>query len=115
MTDRARTSHTRVFGKSMFTLSAGWIGAVGWLWVAEIQQHLLRQGAAPPRYAADTLASGLIPALCLAATGLVIGRYTGTAPEPTVERREWWHAFWWSAVPNALLFSAAWVMIQEAR
>ena len=115
MTDRARTSHTRVFGKSMYTLSAGWIGAVGWLWVAEIQQHLLRQGSPPPRYALETLISGILPALALAITGFAIGRATGAAPERALEKREWWHAFWWSVVPNALLFSAAWVMIQEAK
>ena len=42
-----RTSAVRVFGKSMHTLAAGWILSVAWLWIAEIQQHLLREGVAP--------------------------------------------------------------------
>ncbi len=115
MTDRVRTSAVRVFGKSMHTLSAGWIAAIGWLWVAAIQQHMLRHDVAPPNYAAGTLVSGIIPALLLAALGAIINRWTGPAPDPALQRREWWAAFWWSLVPNAMLFTTVWVMIQEAQ
>jgi hypothetical protein len=115
MSDRIRTSAVRVFGKSMHTLSAGWMAAVAWLWIAEVQQQLLRHGAPPPQYGARTLLSGLIPASLLACAGLVCSRWAGAAPTQVVERREWWHAFWWSVIPNALLIGTVWVMLQEAR
>src|SRR5215831_15257463 len=110
-----RTSAVRVFGKSMHTFAIGWIVSVAWLWVAEIQQHLLRQGVAPPGYALNTLILGLIPAALIALVGKTINRWTGPAPNGSMERREWWHAFLWSVVPTALLLVTVWVMIQEAR
>jgi hypothetical protein len=109
-----RTSAVRVFGKSMYTFAGGWAVAVALLWIAEIQQHLSRQGAAPPQYAAATVVTGIIPALLIALIGLMINRWSGRAPDDAMQRREWWHAFWWSAVPNALLLITVWVMIQEA-
>ena len=110
-----RTSAVRVFGKSMHTFAIGWIVSVAWLWVAEIQQHLLRQGVAPPGYALNTLILGLIPAALIALVGKTINRWAGPAPSGSMERREWWHAFLWSVVPTALLLVTVWVMIQEAR
>lgn len=104
----------RVLGKSMHVLAAGWGGSIGWLWVATLQQHLLRQGVPPPGYAADILAAGAIPALVMVLIGAWIGWLTGRAPEPTLERREWRHAAWWSLVPILLLLSTVWVMIDEA-
>ena len=111
----SRPSAVRVFGKSLHTLSAGWVVAVAWLWIAEVQQHLLRHGVAPPNYAAATMINGLLPAALLAVAAVVFNRWTGPAPDSTLQRREWWHAFWWSFVPNALLFVTVWVMIQEAK
>lgn len=108
-------SAVRVFVKSMHTLSAGWTVAVAWLWVAEVQQHLLRQGVPPPYYAASTILSGLVPSFLMACVGLILNRWTGPAPHGALQRREWWHAIWWSAVPNLLLFVTVWVMIQEAK
>ena len=110
-----RTSAVRVFGKSMHTFAAGWILSVAWLWIAEIQQHVLRQGVAPPGYALSTLVLGLIPAGIIALTGKVINRLVGPAPDEAMERREWWHAILWSVVPTALLLGTVWVMIQESR
>jgi len=110
-----RTSAVRVFGKSMHTLAAGWIISVAWLWIAEVQQHLLRQGVAPPGYALNTLVLGLIPAALIALTGRMINRWAGPAPDNSMQRREWWHAFLWSVVPTALLLATVWVMIQESR
>jgi hypothetical protein len=111
----SRTSAVRVFGKSMHTLSGGWVVAVAWLWIAEIQQHVLRQGVPPPSYAMNTMLLGLVPAALIACTGVIINRWTGPAPNGALQRREWWHAFWWSAVPNVMLLITVWVMIQEAR
>jgi len=108
-------SAVRVFGKSMHALSAGWAASVAWLWIAEIQQHILRQGVAPPRYAVNTILSGLVPALLMACLGLIINRWTGPAPDAALQRREWWHAVWWSAVPNLMLLVTVWVMLQEAK
>jgi hypothetical protein len=110
-----RPSAVRVFGKSMHTFAAGWIVSVVWLWVAEIQQHILRQGVAPPAYGLNTLFSGLIPAVLIALVGRMINRWAGPAPTDAAQRREWWHAFWWSVVPTGLLLGTVWVMIQEAR
>jgi hypothetical protein len=111
----SRTSAVRVFGKSMHTLSGGWVVAVAWLWIAEIQQHVLRQGVPPPSYAMNTMLLGLVPAALIACMGVIINRWTGPAPNGAMQRREWWHAFWWSAVPNVMLLITVWVMIQEAR
>ena len=115
MNGNSRTSAVRVFGKSMHTLSGGWIVSVAWLWIEEIRQHVSRQGVAPPDYGAATMVSGAVPAALMALTGVVIARWTGPAPDPTMQRREWWHAFWWSLVPNVLLLITVWVMLQEAR
>ena len=110
-----RTSAVRVFGKSMHTFAAGWIISVAWLWIAEIQQHLLREGVAPPGYALSTLFVGLIPAALIALVGKTINRWAGPAPDDGMQRREWWHAVLWSVVPTALLLVTVWVMIQETR
>lgn len=115
MTKLVRTSAVRVFGKSMHTLSAGWMAAVAWLWIAEVQQQLLRNGAWPPAYGARTAMSGLLPASLLALAGFICHQWTGAAPTRALQRREWWHAVWWSAVPNLLLLGTVWVMIQETR
>jgi len=99
----------------MHAFAAGWLVSVAWLWVAEIQQHLLREGAAPPGYAMSTLFVGLVPAVLIALVGRMINRWAGPAPDRALRRREWWHAFLWSVVPTALLLVTVWVMIQEAR
>ena len=110
-----RTSAVRVFGKSMHTFAIGWIASVVWLWIAAIQQHLLRQGVAPPGYAVSTLVLGLIPAAGIALVGRTINRWAGPAPTGALQRREWIAASLWSVVPTALLLVTVWVMIQESR
>jgi len=110
-----RTSAVRVFGKSMHTFAIGWIASVAWLWIAEIQQHVLRQGVAPPSYALNTLILGLIPAGLIALVGKAINRWAGPAPSDAMQRREWIHAVLWSVVPTAMLLVTVWVMIQESR
>jgi hypothetical protein len=110
-----RTSAVRVFGKSMHTLAVGWIASIAWLWIAEIQQHLLRQGVTPPGYAVDTLILGLIPAALFSLVGRTINRWAGAAPDARMQRREWIHAVLWAVVPTALLLGTVWVMIQESR
>jgi hypothetical protein len=47
--------------------------------------------------------------------GWLFAKMTGRAPSPALERREWWHAVWWSLVPNALLLATVWVMLQEGQ
>jgi hypothetical protein len=108
-------SAIRVLAKSMHVLAIGWVASVAWLWIASLQQFVSRQGVAPENYALDTVISGLIPAAVIAWTGAAITRRAGHAPNKYLQRREWWQAFWWSAVPNALLFVTVWVMLQEAR
>jgi hypothetical protein len=106
-------SGVRVFGKSMHVLAAGWLLSVGWLWIATVQQHIDRQGSAPDRYAIETLIGGVFPAAMIWLVGIVIERWAGRAPNKWLQRREWIHAFWWSAVPNALLLFTVWVMLQD--
>jgi len=108
-------SAVRVFGKSMHMLASGWAVSVVWLWIAQVQQHILRQGFAPDYYAARTLIEGLIPAVLIAIVGVAINRWTGRAPNKFLQREEWWHAFVWCIVPNALLLFTVYVMIDEAR
>ncbi|MDR1989879.1 MAG: hypothetical protein LBQ09_06565 [Acidobacteriaceae bacterium] len=110
-----RTSHIRVFGKSMFTLSAGWLVSVTWLWYSEFHLYLFRHGTPPPGYDVGTVLGGIPPALLLALGGWIIRRLAGPASSSSIESREWWYAFLWSVIPNALLVATVWVMIQEAR
>lgn len=105
----------RVLGKSMHVLAAGWALSIGWLWVETVQQHLYRRNVPPPSYALDTLASGALPAVVMALLGWGIARLVGRAPQADLERREWWHAFFWSLFPNLMLLVTVWVMVQEAR
>jgi hypothetical protein len=83
------------------------------LWFAAVQQHHVRPGMPPPRDAIEIIAGGLIPAIAMAAIGWLFARYVGRAPYLELERREWWHALWWSFVPNALLFVTVWLMVLE--
>ena len=115
MIDPSVPSAIRVFGKSMYMLALGWFGSVIWLWIAELQQYIYRHDEAPPYYSAGTVLGAIIPALLIALWGKVIKLFTGKAPSEPLERREWWHAFWWCVVPNVLLLITVWVMIQEAR
>jgi hypothetical protein len=115
MIDPNAPSAIRVLAKSMHVLAAGWVASIAWLWLATLQQHLVRHGLAPADYAFDTVVSGLIPAIVIALGGVLISRWAGGAPNKYVQRKEWWQAFWWSFVPNALLLVTVWVMLQEAR
>src|SRR5690242_4030281 len=59
-------SAIRVLAKSLHLLAAGWIGSIAWLWLATLQQHLMRHGIAPDNYAMPTVVSGMIPAVAMA-------------------------------------------------
>jgi hypothetical protein len=115
MTDFSQPSSVRIFGKSLHWLAAGWMASVGWLWVAGVRQHLLRQGAMPNDYGASLLVGGALSAIAIEAVAITVVRWTGHAPRPGLERREWQHAFWWSVVPNALLLATVYVMIEASR
>jgi hypothetical protein len=115
MLDPHAPSAIRVLAKSLHMLAAGWIASIAWLWLAALQQHVLRHGMAPDDYAVPTVVAGLIPAVAMALIGAAIAKWAGRAPNKFLQRREWVHAFWWSAVPNALLLITVWVMIQEGR
>jgi hypothetical protein len=106
-------SAVRVFAKSMYVLAAGWVASVAWLWVVTLQQHIHRTGAVPEYFDLGTLASGLLPAFLIVLAGLGVDSWAVPAPNKWLQRREWVHAFWWSVVPNALLFLTVWVMLQE--
>jgi hypothetical protein len=108
-------SHTpssiRVFGKSLHVLAAGWTVSVAWLWLAELRQHVRRHDVLPPDYAVATLITGTVAALILEAVAVLFVRWTGGAASSTLERREWHHAFWWSAFPNVMLLYAVYLMV----
>jgi hypothetical protein len=107
-------SSVRVFGKSLYVLAAGWIVAVGWLWVAAVRQSLSRQDAWPDGYGLSMLVAGALPALALVGLARWLGRLSQPTPNAREDRREWRHAFWWSLVPNVMLLITAWLMIQAA-
>jgi hypothetical protein len=112
--DPTRPSSVRVFGKSLHMLTAGWVVAVVWLWLAGLQQSALRDGAVPGDYGVRTLVLGAISAVLLEAFALWITNRTGRAPSRRLERREWHHAFWWSFFPNAMLWATVYLMILAA-
>jgi hypothetical protein len=115
MTDFSEPSSVRVFGKSLHWLAAGWTVAIWWLWLAGVNQSLIRRGEMPENFGASTLIAGLVSALAIEAVAILFVRWTGRAPRPGLERREWRHAFWWSAVPNALLLATVYIMIESTR
>ena len=104
-------SSMRVLGKSLHLLAAGWTMSVAWLWLAELRQHVRRHDVLPPDYAMATLLTGSMAALILEAIAVGFVRWTGSAASPTIERREWHHAFWWSAFPNVMLLCAVYLMV----
>lgn len=106
-----RPSALRVFGKSLRMLAVGWALTVGWLWIAELRQHVRRHDALPTDYALATLATGTVAGLVLEGLAAIWMRWTGTAGTEALQRREWQHAFWWAVFPNAMLLYAAYIMI----
>lgn len=106
-----RHSHVRVFGKSLHLLAAGWLLSVGWLWAAEIRQHIRRHDQVPPDFAMATLLTGTISAILLEMLAVLVVRWTGSASTPTLQRKEWHHAFWWSAFPNVMLLYTVYILI----
>jgi hypothetical protein len=115
MTDFSEPSSVRVFGKSLHWLAAGWMTAITWLWLAAIRQSMLRRGIIPDDYGMPTFLAGVVSALVLEGIAILLVRWTGRAPRPGLERREWKHAFWWAVVPNALLLVTVYVMIEATR
>ena len=112
---RPVTSSVRVFGKSMHMFAVGWLASIGWFWVAQVQQHMMRHGQWPPNYAMSTVAEGLLPSAVMALVGVAVDVSAGRAPSTELGRREWLHAFWWALMPNAFLLFTVWVMIQEGQ
>ena len=51
----------------------------------------------------------------MSAVGWLFAKVCGPAPYRALERREWWHAFWWTLMPNLLLAVTVWVMLQEGQ
>jgi hypothetical protein len=111
MTDFSEPSSVRVFAKSLHWLAAGWMASIMWLWLAGLRQHVMRMGMLPDDMGASMLAAGIMSAIAIEGTALVLVRWTGRAPRPGLERREWQHAFWWSFVPNLFLLATAYLMI----
>jgi len=111
---RDRVSSVRVFGKSLHILAAGWAAAIALLWLAALRQWLQRNGVLPSDLGLSLVSVGMMSGLILEMIALYVVRLTGTAPLRVLQREEWRHAFWWSAVPNTLLFATVYLMIAPA-
>ena len=114
MVDPNKPSSVRVFGKSLHFLTAGWVAAIAWLWLAGLEQYVVRNGSAPADFGMSTLIAGMVSAIGIEAAAIGCVRWTGRAPARWLERQEWHHAFWWSAVPNLLLLATVYLMIGAA-
>ena len=57
--------------------AAGWTVAIWWLWLASINQSLLRRGVMPDYYGASILVAGLLSALAIEAVAILfnVGPY----------------------------------------
>ncbi len=95
----------------MYVVTWGWVVSVWWLWLAGLRQSMRRQGAMPSDYGVAVLLGGAVVAVALWLVARWMVRWAGLAPEAQLERREWHHAFWWAAVPNALLLGTVYLMI----
>lgn len=104
-------SQIRIFAKSLHFLAAGWAVSIGWLWLAELRQHVRRHDALPPDYGMATLVTGTIAAIVLEGAAVLFTRWTGSAPTIPDQRREWHHAFWWSVFPNVMLIYTAYLLV----
>jgi hypothetical protein len=104
-----------VFAKSMHLLALGWFLSAGWVWVAGMQQHMLRHGEWPPGYGSRALIQGTLSAVAIEVVALAFVRWAGSAMNRVEERREWHHAFWWALFPNAMLLLTAYLMIQAGK
>jgi hypothetical protein len=109
--DPSKPSGVRVLGRSLFVLAAGWTAAVLWLWIEALQQHVWLFGAPPSLYGVHGIIVRLLPAITLALAGWMVGRVVGSAPYRELEWREWRHACGWALVPNALVLSTAWIIL----
>lgn len=109
--DPSKPSGVRVLWRSLFVLAAGWTAAVLWLWIGALHQHLWLFGAPPSLFGGHGVVVRLLPAVVLALAGWIVGRLTGRAPYRELEWREWRHACGWALVPNALVLSTAWIML----
>jgi len=87
--------------------------SVGWLWFAQLEQSLRRDGVPPPGYAVATIVEGIVPALLIELMAALLAKWMVTAPGTADPRREWHHAFWWTLVPNLMLIGTTYLMILE--
>lgn len=106
-----RPSGVRIFAKSVHMMALGWLICVLWLWGAGIRQHVRRYETLPPDYGAAVLVSGVAAGVLLELVAFGMTTWTGRAPGAGLERREWYHAFWWALCPNAMLAATIYVMI----
>jgi len=105
------TSGVRIFGKSLHWLAAGWLIALAWLWVAQIQRGWLLEPEAATNYHPDIIIAAVVPALLFEVIALVWAKLSGPAPAPHIGRREWLDAFLWSFFPNFMILYTVHLMI----
>jgi hypothetical protein len=104
-----------VLAKSLHLMAVGWMASVIWLWDAQIAQNVRRFAVAPDGYGVRTLAEGAVPAILIEAMAIGMAVLIARVPGTGDARREWWHAFWWTVVPNVLVIGTAYLMILEGR
>jgi hypothetical protein len=105
------TSSVRVFAKSLHWLAAGWVIGIVWLCIAQIRHGWLLDPLTPTNFHIDTLIEGILPALVVEMTALLAAAWTGAAPTPAIEWREWEIAFVWSLLPNLLVLYTVHLMV----
>ena len=108
-----RPSSIRVLVKSLHLIAAGWMLGVLWLWLSQVQLNISRFGVPPDNYAVRTLIEGIFPAALVELVALRIADYVRRVPGTEQRWREWHHAFWWSLVPNILIFGTVYLLITE--
>jgi hypothetical protein len=106
-----RPSSLRVFAKSLHLLALGWMIGVVWLWFAQLQLSVQRNGVAPEAYGVRTLIEGLLPALFVELLGIAADAAIARSPASGDARREWRDAFLWTLFPNLFLLGTVYVII----
>ena len=108
-----RPSGLRVLAKSLHLLALGWIVSVIWLWSAQIEVNVRRFGT--DGSGSSTLVEGALPALLIELMAIGASSMIARVPGIADSRREWWHAFVWTIVPNAMLLGTTYLMITAGR
>ena len=97
--------------KSFHWLAAGWTVGVVWLCISQIRSGWNLYPLDPTDYHLSTLIEGLAPALIVETMAFFGAAFSGAAPTPSIERREWVYAFVWALLPNIMVLYTVHLMV----